>query len=151
MTLGRSHGQFGPDEATATHTHGPRTQHPLVAASGYVASTLDHSAHPTCLPTPGPQHQPALRDCVPRRGRRDTRRRPGCASQVSGFPPNLLLSPIPVRHPGWEHTGVTPVTTNREGGGATLAATYLCPGSRTAAPATRPRSRASAPEQNKPL
>lgn len=118
LTLGRSHGQFGPDEATATHTHGPRAQHPLVAASGNIASTLDHSSHPTCLPTPGLPHEPALKDCAPRGGRPETRRRPGCASQLSGFPLNLLLPSIPARHPRWEHTEVTPVTTNREGGGA---------------------------------
>lgn len=42
-TLGRSRGQLGPQEPIATHTHGLRTEHPLVAASGNVASTPDHS------------------------------------------------------------------------------------------------------------
>lgn len=42
-TLGRSHGQLGPQERIATHTHGLRSEHPLVAAAGNVASTLDHS------------------------------------------------------------------------------------------------------------
>ena len=46
-------------QAIGTHTHGPRAQHPLVAASGTVASTLDHSSHPTCLPRPVPHHQPS--------------------------------------------------------------------------------------------
>lgn len=57
LTLGRSHRAFGPEEATATHTHGPRAQHPLVAAAGNVASAPDHSSHPTCLATPGSRHQ----------------------------------------------------------------------------------------------
>lgn len=54
--LGRSRGQFGPAEAIATHTHGPRAQHPLVALAGNVVGNPDHSSHPTCLPTPGPHH-----------------------------------------------------------------------------------------------
>lgn len=149
LTLGRSHGQFGPEEATATHTHGPRAQHPLVAAAGNVASTPDHSSHPTCLPTPGPHLEPSG---VASRGGGGGRLEGAQAAFIrSPVSPELLLSPIRARHPRREHTGVTPVTTKGEGRGAAVAVTYLCPGSRAAAPATRPRSRASAPEQNKPL
>lgn len=47
--------------------------------------------------------------------------------------------------------GVIPLTIKGHGRGKAEAVTYLRPSSQTGALATQPRSRASAPEQNKPL
>lgn len=149
LTLGRSHREFGPEEATATHTHGPRAQHPLVAAAGNVASAPEPLI-PPYLPCDARITPPDLGGCVPMKG---SGRPEGGQAALIGSPvsPELLLSPTRARHPRTENTGVTPVTTKGDVRGAAVAATYLYPGSRAAVPATRPRSRASAPEQNKPL
>lgn len=105
---------------------------------------------PPYLPSHASTSPQAIRGRVPSRGWQDTRGRPGPISQVSGFPRAARLPDCSPPAPR-KHTGVIPVTTEGKGRDAAIAATYLCPSSKTTAPATRPRSRASALEQNKPL
>jgi len=78
--------------------------------------------------------------------RRETRGRPGRFSQFSDSR-GLLASSIAVPHYGPKHTGWgwPPRQPEGEGRGTAVTDTYLCPSSRTAAPATRPRSGALAP------
>ena len=77
---------------------------------------------------------------------RETRGRPGRFSQFSDSR-GLLASSIAVPHYGPKHTGWgwPPRQPEGEGRGTAVTDTYLCPSSRTAEPATRPRSGALAP------
>lgn len=89
LALGRSHGQLGPGEVIATHTHGPRAQHPLVAAVGM--QPAPRLLIPPYLPSDTRASPRALRGRVPRRRRREIRARPGPVPQVSSLPRTVRI------------------------------------------------------------
>ena len=103
----------------------------------------DHSSHPTSLPKTSP---PTLR--VSSRKWGGGRLEEGQAAFLSSpTSRGQLASSIAAPHPGPKHTGWgrPPRPPEGEGRGAAVTDTYLCPSSRTATPATQPRSGALAP------
>ncbi|KAM9226160.1 5-hydroxytryptamine receptor 3C-like [Dugong dugon] len=152
LLLGRSHRQLEPGEAMPTHTAGCGRSTPWWPHPGMEPAPLTAHLSPACC-LQCKELATSPRGSHPEEQAPGDQRDDQAQREARLYFSDLRLPPSrsdPRAHPE-KHAGVTPVTTVREGRGAAVAATYLCPSSRGAGPATQPRSRASAPEQNKPL